>query len=111
MKSAFAVFLLLVFRAWLLEPVAFGLGANVDQFYAVYDAIPALIGVFALKCVSPKLHTAWRQIGLDLMLAVLWADLIDRCMGIATFETHDWLLLPFLILAVMKHTILKPYLK
>ena len=111
MRSAFIVFLLLVARAWALEPIAFSLGADVDQFYAIYDAIPSLIGVFALKCVAPKLHTAWRQIGLELMLAVLWADLIDRMLGVVHFETHDWLLLPFIILAVMKHTILKPYLK
>jgi len=111
MNSAIAVFLLLVFRAWALEPIVLFCGGSDVVLYGIYDAIPSLIGVFALKCVHPRTFVQWHKVGLDLMLAVLWADLIDRCFGIVEWHAGDWLLIPFLILAVMKHTILKPYLK
>jgi len=111
MKSAIAIFLLLVLRAWALDPIVMLCGGSDVVLYGIYDAIPSLIGVFAFKCVHPHVVIQWHKIGLDLMLAVLWADLIDRCFGIVEWQSSDWLLIPFLILAVMKHTILKRYLK
>lgn len=111
MKSAFAIFLLLVFRAWLLEPIVLFCGGSDVVLYGIYDAIPSLIGVYAIKCVHPHVYATFDKVALDLMLAVLWADLIDRCLGVVEFQTHDLLLIPFIILAVMKHTILKPYIK
>ena len=112
MRYAIIAFLLHCIRHWLLEPIMLDwLQLSIDQFYSAYDAFTPLYLIIAFKCMGPKLNTAWRRITLDVMLAFIWADFIDRCMGVATIETHDLLLLPFIILAIMKHTILKPYLK
>lgn len=99
-------------RHWLLESIMLDwFQLSIDQFYSAYDAFTPLYLIIAFKCVSPKLNTEIKRITLDIMLAFIWADFIDRVMGVATIEPHDAMLFLFIILAVMKHTILKPYLK
>lgn len=99
-------------RHWLLEPIMLDwLQLSIDQFYAAYDAFTPLYLIIAFKCISPKLNTDIKRITLDIMLAFVWADFLDRIMGIVTIEPHDAMLFLLIILAIMKHTILKSYLK
>lgn len=112
MRFAVIAFALHCVRHWLLEPMLIGwLGLGIDQFYAAYDAFTPLYLIIAFKCISPKLNTDIKRIILDIMLAFVWADFLDRIMGIVTIEPHDAMLFLLIILAIMKHTILKSYLK
>lgn len=105
MKYATGIFALIVFRSWGLE----SLGLNAERFYQIYDLIPSLIGLLALKIAAGKLTVKWQRIALDFMLAVLWADVIDRALGITEFRITDYLLLGFFALAILKHTLLNKY--
>jgi hypothetical protein len=107
MKYATGIFLLILFRSWGLE----SLGLSVERFYQIYDLIPSLIGLLALKIAAGKLTIKWQRITLDFMLAVLWADVIDRALGITTFRLTDYLLIGFFALALLKHTLLNKYSK
>lgn len=107
MKYALIIFALIVFRSWGLEPLCDQLGASTEAFYRVYDLIPSLIGLAALKIAAPRLTIKWQRIVLDFMLAVLWADVIDRAMGFTQWRATDWVLIGFFGLAILKHTLLK----
>jgi hypothetical protein len=107
MKYATGIFLLILFRSWGLEL----LGLSTEQFYQIYDLIPSLIGLLALKIAAGKLTIKWQRIVLDFMLAVLWADVIDRALGITEFRLTDYLLIGFFALALLKHTLLNKYSK
>ena len=112
MRYVALAFALHCIRHWLLESIMLDwLQLSIDQFYAAYDAFTPLYLIIAFKCISPKLNTGIKRITLDIMLAFIWADFIDRLVGVVTLQAHDAMLSLFIILAVMKHTILKPYLK
>ena len=99
------------FRHWLLEPILIGwLDVGSERFYAVYDAIVPLYLLIAYKVIGPKQNTAVRRITIDVMLAFLWADFGDRCIGIVTLQQRDLLLIPFIILVVYKHTYYQSHL-
>ena len=105
MKYASLIFALVVFRSWGLE----SLGLSTERFYQVYDLIPSLIGLAALKIATSKLQIKWQRIVLDFMLAVLWADVFDRILGHTEWRITDWLIIVFFGLAILKHTLLKKY--
>jgi hypothetical protein len=107
LKYAALLFALIVFRSWGLE----SLGLSTERFYQVYDLIPSLIGLAALKIAAGKLDIKWQRIVLDFMLAVLWADVFDRILGHTEWRMTDWLIIVFFGLAILKHTLLKKYTK
>ena len=110
MRYVIAAFLLHVIRHYLLEPVMItGLELSAEQFYSAYDAFAPLYLIMAFKVISPKLDTTIKKITVDIMLAFVWADFIDRCLGIVTTEPRDYLLIAFVVLAILKHTLLKKY--
>jgi uncharacterized membrane protein required for colicin V production len=84
-----------------------GLQLSSEQFYAAYDAFAPFYLIMAFKVISPKLDTTIKKITVDIMLAFVWADFIDRCMGVVTTEPRDYLLIGFIVMAMYKHTLFK----
>jgi hypothetical protein len=109
MKYSLLLFALIVFRSWGLEPICDHYELSTETFYQVYDLIPSLIGLAALKIATGKLQIKWQRIVLDFMLAVLWADVFDRILGHTEWRITDWLIIVFFGLAILKHTLLKKY--
>jgi hypothetical protein len=106
MKYNALLFSILVFRSWGLDLIPL----SDDYFWRIYDTLPYVMCLIAFKVISTRLTTDLERVGMDLMLAVVWAATIDGMMGNFEANLKDLLLIPFVILAVMKNTILKPYL-